>query len=204
MKGFRRQLSPVPAPAQPQWNSRTKLVSKPLPGGVSTGYTTPEGYNSAWPVPSRDTPPSTLRRRTYREALLGPPSQRGGALKDVSVGPKDLVQLFAKQRSWENMNSAYNDLEPEVKKLFPEPSSPPLYTIVEPFHRYIDEYADPVLLEEADEHAKLMSPSEIKEVFYSNGPALKRLLPFYTLALPKVSRAWMPNLIRAHLMRILY
>jgi hypothetical protein len=127
----------------------------------------------------------------------------GGGLKDVSVGPNDLIQLIAKQRSWEKVNSAYNDLEPEVKKLFPEPSSPPLYNIVEPFDRYINENADPKLLEEADEYSKLMSPVEIKEVFFSNGPALNRLLPFYKLALPKVSSEWMPNIIRAHLMRIL-
>jgi hypothetical protein len=174
--------------------------------GKSSGFKTPEGKNSAWAVPQ----PSYLnvaagRATDPRKGFTSLPlkGQLGGALKDVSFGPKDLIQLFAKQRSWERVNSAYNDLEPEVKKLFPAPSSPPLYTILEPFHRYISEYADPTLLEEADEHAKLMSPKEINEVFFSNGNALKRLLPFYTLALPRVTTKWMPNLIRAHLMRIL-
>jgi hypothetical protein len=128
---------------------------------------------------------------------------RGGSMNDVAIGPNDIPYLIAKQHSWEKVNSAYNNLEPTIKKHFPEPSSPPLYTIMDPFHRYINEYADPTLLEEADEHAKLMSPNEINDVFISNGNALKRLLPFYTLALPRVNSESMPNLIRAHLMRIL-
>ena len=149
----------------------------------------------------RSEPGQEVQRAKQHRQLNGlRPWQRGGKLKDVSIAPHDTLGLISKQLAWEKVNSAYNDLEPKYQQMLPKPDPAPLYDLLEPFHRYIDEFADPELLEEADQYSDLMNPEEIAELL-NNGPVIDRVLPLYNSAMPKVKPEWMPAMISAHLIR---
>jgi hypothetical protein len=120
---------------------------------------------------------------------------------DVSFGPDEIVPLIAQQVAWEGVNKHYNSLDPEYKKMLPEPEDPPIYSLTEPMHRYIDENANEEMLNNARDQAKQMSPDEVDDVFTNDNGSMKHLEPIYTKALPSVNKKWVPNMVRADLLR---
>ena len=120
---------------------------------------------------------------------------------DVSFGPDEIVPLIAQQVAWEGVNKHYNSLDPEYKKIIPEPEDPPIYSLSEPMHRYIDENANEEILNDAREHANQMSPEELDDVFNNDNGSMKDLAEMYTMALPSVDKKWVPNIARADLLR---
>ena len=208
------QPEPEPQPQprlQPQTQPRKSSGWNLIP--EQAAYNRGERHNplekDGWAAHEEPKSGDTFRQRRAQKAKnlfsqpKGRPEWQSGGAPDVAIGPQDIPYLLSKQRSWEKVNSAYNDLEPEYKNMLPKPDESPLYDILEPFHRYIDEYSDPELLEEADEYARLISPEEINNVFLENSETIDRLIPLYKKALPNVNSTWMPNIIRAHLIRIL-
>jgi hypothetical protein len=207
------QAPPVtqpPVTTRPAWNSTPTIKprSSSNPTSAWNQIPTQNEYNQGIrhdPVErngfhAHQEQPLTFRQRRQER---GKRAFRGGSLKDVSIAPGDIGPLITKQIAWEKVNSAYNDLEPKYQQLLPKPDPAPLYDLLEPFHRYIDEFADPELLEEADQYSNLIRPEEINEMFEDNTPTINRLVPFYRKALPNVKTVWLPSMVRAHLIRTL-
>ena len=128
-------------------------------------------------------------------------SKYSGGGDDISFGPDEVIPLIAEQVAWEDMNDRYNSLEPEYKNLLPEPEPAPIYSITEPMHRYIDENADKDTLEEAHNVIDRMNSDEVNDVFTNNDGNINKLNSIYKKALPEVSDEWIPNMVRADVLR---
>jgi hypothetical protein len=128
-------------------------------------------------------------------------SKYSGGGDDISFGPDEIVPLIAEQVAWEDMNDRYNSLEPEYKNLLPEPEPAPIYSITEPIHRYIDENADKDILEEAHNVIDQMNSDEVDDIFTSNDGNINKLNSIYKKAMPEVNDKWIPNMVRADVLR---
>jgi len=128
-------------------------------------------------------------------------SKYSGGGDDVSFGPEDIVPLIAEQVAWEDMNHHYNSLKPEYKKLLPEPETAPIYSITEPMHRYIDENADKDTLEQAHNVIDKMNSDELDDIFTRNDGNINTLNSIYKKAMPEVNDKWIPNMVRADVLR---
>jgi hypothetical protein len=112
---------------------------------------------------------------------------------------------MAEQAAWEDANSAYYSLEPEYRKLLPEPTDPaPISTVVEPFNRYIEDNADDEPLEDARSAVGMLSPEQVEDSLNNlNSPHLDHVTPLYQKALPLVNKAWIPIMVRADMLKTL-
>jgi hypothetical protein len=128
-------------------------------------------------------------------------SKYSGGGNDISFGPDEVIPLIAEQVAWEDMNDRYNSLEPEYKNLLPEPEPAPIHSITEPMHRYIDENADKDTLEEAHNVIDRMNSDEVDDVFTNDDGSINKLNSIYKKALPEVSDKWIPNMVRADVLR---
>jgi hypothetical protein len=124
-------------------------------------------------------------------------SKRGGALLTNLHAP-DLIE---EQIAWENMLSQYNSLESEYQQLLPEPDDAPLYTISDPIHKYMNDFADHERLEEAREALNLLSPDEIHEPHSIHTEVIERVKPYYRNAFPHTRDEWIPILIKADVLK---
>jgi hypothetical protein len=82
------------------------------------------------------------------------------------------------------------------------PDKSPLLQLLEPLYNFIDEYTDPGLLEEADGYIGLMRPEILDELYTGNTDILNRIIPLYQNAMSNIDYMHIPNLIRAHLIRL--
>jgi hypothetical protein len=135
--------------------------------------------------------------------LTGKLKLRGGGLDDEEscFGLQLFIPLLAEQLAWEDAHQAYYDLEPEYQQMLPKPERSPLFRLLDPIHKYIDEHSDPELLEEADGYVELMRPELVDSLYDEDNEIINRILPFYYIAMPDIDDECIPILVRAHLMR---
>jgi hypothetical protein len=157
--------------------------------GYTIYYMANEGYNN-----------------TYNNAMpaRGYQPYRGGANnKPINVSPDDLTPVIAEQNAWEDVNNAYNSLDPEYQSMLPEPSDPaPISSLVEPFNKYIAENADEEPLEEARTAVGMLSPEQVENTLQNeNSSELEHITPLYEKALPRVNKAWIPTMAKADIVQ---
>jgi hypothetical protein len=127
------------------------------------------------------------------------PRYTGGA-----YSPDDLTPMFAEQKAWENMNTAYNKLDPEYRRLLPTPDPAPVSSLTEPFNRYIEENAEEDPLEEGRAAIGMLSPDDVNESLNDlDSTKLDHITPLYEKALPRVGPAWIPIMVRADMLKTL-
>ena len=129
---------------------------------------------------------------------------RGGANnKPIKVSPDDLTPVIAEQNAWEDVNNAYNSLDPEYQQMLPEPSDPaPISSLVEPFNKYIAENADEEPLEEARTAVGMLSPEQVENSLQNeNSSEMDHITPLYEKALPHVNKAWIPTMAKADMVQ---
>jgi chromosome segregation ATPase len=129
--------------------------------------------------------------------------KKGGA-REIILS-QEIIPLLIEHMAWEKANKEYNNLEPRYKEILPKPEGPPIQKLPKSFQAYIDNYANPELLQEADSEVSLMSPEMIDSFIRgdSDHDAENRIVSLYTRAMPDIDESLIPNLVRAHLMRIL-
>jgi hypothetical protein len=127
--------------------------------------------------------------------------QGGGALlHEIKETTNNLPRILSLQGIWEEMSKQYKQLEPEYQRLLPEPGPAPLESLKDPFHRYMDEFGDHDILEEARDTIGLMPSDKVEELFTQDDSPL---IDLYQKAMPEVDRDLIPNFIRADILRIL-
>jgi chromosome segregation ATPase len=129
--------------------------------------------------------------------------KKGGA-REIIIS-QEIIPLLMEHMAWEKVNKEYNNLEPRYKEILPKPEDPPIQKLPKSFQAYLDKHADPELLQEADSEVSLMSPEMIDSFIRgdSDQDAENRIVPLYTKAMPDIDESLIPNLVRAHLMRII-
>jgi len=135
--------------------------------------------------------------KDYKAPEQANPVKKGGALL-TNLHTPDLIE---EQLAWENMLTQYNSLESEYQQLLPEPDDAPLYTISDPIHKYMNDFADHERLEEAREALNLLSPDHIQEPHSIDMEVIERVKPYYRNAFPHTRDEWIPILIKADVLK---
>jgi hypothetical protein len=146
-------------------------------------------YVRAALLPGYSTPPSTPR------AL-----QKGGAIIRINEHLDDVPYTFALQRLWEDKLKHYKNIEPEYQQMLPKPEPSPMEELQEPFHRYMDEFGDQEVLEEARTTIGMMSPEHAENLFNNDDDNINSL---YEKAMPDIDDRLIPIFIRADILRLL-
>ena len=127
--------------------------------------------------------------------------QRGGSNNRFS--PNSIVPVLEEQEAWEEVNDAYNSLEDEHKDLFEVPGEPPVHSVVTVFQEYVDENADPEILEEARNTVGLLSPQDADEAMEKHTDWFEDIVSLYGNAMKSLDPAWVPVMARADMLRVL-
>ena len=131
------------------------------------------------------------------------PKQRGGSHlydEDIPISPSDIRSILAKHHAWQELKEQYDSLDPEYRQLLPEPEEPEINVLTEPMNRYIDEFADEDLVEEARNAVDLLSPDDMESLF-NDGEPMSRIVPYYAMALPQTKEEWIPVMVKADILR---
>jgi hypothetical protein len=107
----------------------------------------------------------------------------------------------AEQVAWESAKREYENIDPQYQKMLPGLDESPLFKMAEPFQQYIDENADPAVLEELTARINSMNQDEIDDVFSHDLGSMLSLVPLYKKALPNARYEWIPILVRADILR---
>ena len=137
-----------------------------------------------------------------RWAELGIP-QSGGSYSDqddIPISPHDILSILAKHYAWQELKEQYDSLEPEYRQLLPEPEDSEIHVLTQPMNRYIDEFADEDLVEEARNAVDLLSPDDMESLF-DDGEPMSRIVPHYAMALPQTKEEWIPVMVKADILR---
>jgi hypothetical protein len=134
--------------------------------------------------------------------ISGKPSskQGGGAIIRINDHIDDVPYTFALQKLWEDKLKHYKSIEPEYQQMLPPPEPSPLEELQEPFHRYMDEFGDQDVLEEARMTIGLMSPEDAENLFHDDLPEINSM---YEKAMPEIDDRLIPIFIRADILRLL-
>jgi hypothetical protein len=84
--------------------------------------------------------------------------------------------------------------------MLPPPEPSPVQELQEPFHRYMDEFGDQDVLEEARATIGMMSPEDAENLFHDDDHAINSM---YEKAMPDVDDRLIPIFIRADILRLL-
>ncbi len=114
-------------------------------------------YVRAALLPGHNTPPSTPRA-----------GQGGGAIIRIHDHIDEVPYTFALQKLWEDQLNHYKSIEPEYQMMLPKPEPSPMEELQEPFHRYMDEFGDQDILEEARTTIGMMSPEDAENLFHDD------------------------------------
>jgi hypothetical protein len=120
--------------------------------------------------------------------------------EDIPISPRDILSILAKHHAWQELKEQYDSLDPEYRQLLPEPEEPEIHVLTEPMNRYIDEFADEDLVEEARNAVDLLSPDDMESLF-NDGEPMSRIVPQYALALPQTKEEWIPVMVKADILR---
>jgi hypothetical protein len=135
------------------------------------------------------TPSSTPRAR-----------QAGGAIIRIHDHLDNVPYTFALQKLWEDKLNHYKNIEPEYQQMLPPPEPSPVQELQEPFHRYMDEFGDQDVLEEARTTIGMMRPEDAENLFHEDLPEINSM---YERAMPDVDDRLIPIFIRADILRLL-
>ena len=128
------------------------------------------------------------------------PVTRGGAIKHIDDTIDEIPYVLSLQRLWEDKLKHYNTIEPEYQQMLPPPEQSPVQDLQEPFHRYMDDFGDQDLLEEARDTIGLMRPEDAEDLFHNDKSHINDM---YEKALPDVDDRLIPIFIRADILRLL-
>ena len=120
--------------------------------------------------------------------------------EDVPISPQDILSILAKHYAWQELKEQYDSLEPEYRQLLPEPEKSEIHVLTQPMNRYIDEFADEDLVEEARNAVDLLSPDDMESLF-DDGEPMSRIVPHYAMALPQTKEEWIPVMVKADILR---
>ena len=148
-------------------------------------------YVRAALLPGHSTPPSSPRAGA---------EQGGGAIIRINDHIDDVPYTFALQKLWEDKLKHYKSIEPEYQMMLPKPDPSPMEELQEPFHRYMDEFGDQDILEEARATIGMMSPEDAENLFHDDDHKINSL---YEKAMPDVDDRLIPIFIRADILRLL-
>jgi hypothetical protein len=151
---------------------------------------------------------TSARIKRYIEYALfdvNPPSipragQGGGAIIRINDHLDEVPYTFALQKLWEDKLKHYKDIEPEYQQMLPPPEPSPIQELQEPFHRYMDEFGDQDILEEARASIGMMSPADAENLFHDDLPHINSM---YERAMPDIDDRLIPIFIRADILRLL-
>jgi hypothetical protein len=154
---------------------------------------------------SKSDPTGKIRRRYEYDERSGMfnPIQGGGSYsheEDIPISPNDILSILAKHHAWQELKEQYDSLDPEYRKLLPEPEEPEINVLTQPMNRYIDDFADKDLVEEARNAVDLLSPGDIESLF-DDGEPMSRIVPYYAMALPQTKEEWIPVMVKADILR---
>ena len=164
-------------------------LGRELPIAEGTSSEKIANYVRAALIPGSSTPPSTPRE-----------GQKGGAIIRINKHLDGVPYTFALQKLWEDKLKHYKNIEPEYQQMLPKPESSPMEELQEPFHRYMDEFADQDILEEARMTIGMMKPEDAENLFHEDKNEINEL---YERALPDVDDRLIPIFIRADILRLL-
>jgi len=180
------------------------LVAPPLIIAAKsiTKYINHEGKEIQIPSGTSPTKIANYVRAALLPGAVTPPStpRSGGAIQHIDDSLDEIPYLMALQKLWEKKQAHYKEIEPEYQKMLPEPDEAPIHKFKEPFHHYMDHFADQEALEEARETIGLMRPEEAEDLFVNDNSRVNSL---YEKALPEINRDWVPIFIRADILRML-
>jgi hypothetical protein len=141
----------------------------------------------------------------WKNIFHSSPTQSGGSEESTNLrfSPKTVGPILEEQESWEKMNTAYNNLSEEHKAMFEPPEPSPVHSVVEIFHTYIDENADPEALEEARNTVGLLTPEEANEAMEKDTPWFDQIVSAYSSVFSGLNPEWVPMMARADMIRVL-